>query len=82
MLVNCNVYFIIFASVNTSAIATDIVFGRKIVRAGDPRRFTYAIQIIADHIYNTVYHMVSSDLMRIWVDKIDENPNPNPNPGH
>ena len=39
---------------------------------GDPRRFTYSIGIMADHIYKTFYHEISGDSMGMWVDNIDE----------
>lgn len=39
---------------------------------GDPRRFTYSIRIIADHLYNTFYHKISGDSMRMWLDSIED----------
>ena len=37
---------------------------------GDPRRFTYSIRLIGKHIYETCYHKVSGDSMRMWMPKI------------
>ena len=34
---------------------------------GDPRRFTYSIRIITQHIYNTFYHKISGNSMRMWM---------------
>ena len=34
---------------------------------GDPRRFTYSIFIMTNHIYNTFYHKITGDLMRLWL---------------
>ena len=39
---------------------------------GDPRRFTYSIRLIGNHIYETFYHKISGDSMRQWVYKIPE----------
>ena len=36
----------------------------------DPRRFTYSIQLITDHIYINFYHRISGDSMREWVPHI------------
>ena len=34
---------------------------------GDPRRFTYSICMIANHLYVMFYHKISGDSMRQWV---------------
>lgn len=39
---------------------------------GDPRRYTYHVRAISDHLYNTFYHKISGDSMRMWVDCIDD----------
>ena len=38
---------------------------------GDPRRFTYSIRLITDHLYTNFYHKVSGDSMRMWLPHID-----------
>jgi len=39
---------------------------------GDPRRFTYStIRLASDHLYQTFYHKISGDSMRMWVGHID-----------
>ena len=38
---------------------------------GDPRRFTYSIRIMTRHIYNTFYHKISGDSMRMWMPYVD-----------
>ena len=40
--------------------------------SGGPRRSTCSVHILGKHTYETFYHKVSSDSMRIWVDKIHE----------
>ena len=37
---------------------------------GDPRRFTYSIRLMGKHIYETFYHKVSGDSIRMWMPKI------------
>ena len=39
---------------------------------GDPRRFTYSMGHIDKKIYQTIYHKISGNSMRQWVDKILE----------
>ena len=38
---------------------------------GDPRRFTYSIRIMTNHLYGTFYHKISGDSMRIWMPHIN-----------
>ena len=38
---------------------------------GDPRRFTYSIRAMTNHLYHTFYHKVSGDSMRQWLPHID-----------
>ena len=44
----------------------------QIYFGGDPRRFTYSIRLVAQHIYKTFYHKISGDSMRMWVSQIPE----------
>jgi hypothetical protein len=44
----------------------DTIFG------GDPRKFTFYIRAILDHIYNNFYHKISGDSMSQWTDDIDD----------
>ena len=37
---------------------------------GDPRRFTYSIRIMTNHIYDNFYHKISGDSLRQWVPDI------------
>jgi hypothetical protein len=39
---------------------------------GDPRRFTYSIRLMTDHIYDTFYHKISGDSMRYWIPSIPD----------
>ena len=39
---------------------------------GDPRRFTYSIRIMTNHIYNTFYHKITGGSMRLWLPQIDD----------
>ena len=39
---------------------------------GDPRRFTYAIRLVTNHIYKTFYHKISGDSMRMWIPSIND----------
>ena len=39
---------------------------------GDPRRFTYSIRLMSDHIYSTFYHKISGDSMRMWILQIHQ----------
>ena len=32
---------------------------------GDPRRFTYSIRLMTEHIYTHFYHKISGDSMRM-----------------
>ena len=34
---------------------------------GDPRRLTFAVRAVAEHLYSTFYHKVSGDSMRQWI---------------
>ena len=38
---------------------------------GDPRRFTYSIRLMTEHLYKTFYHKISGDSMRQWVAHTD-----------
>ena len=38
---------------------------------GDPRRFTYSIRLVANHLYVTFYNKISGDSMGQWTNKID-----------
>ena len=38
---------------------------------GDPRRFTYSIRIMTDHLYNNFYHKISGDSMRMWIPNVN-----------
>ena len=39
----------------------------------DPRRFTYhSIYLVETHVYEFVYHKVSKDSMRMWMNKIED----------
>ena len=38
---------------------------------GDPRRFTYSIRLMNNHLYDKFYHKVSGDSMRLWVPYIN-----------
>ena len=37
-----------------------------------PRRLTYSIRIVTKYIYNTFYHKITRDSMRLWIPQIDE----------
>ena len=39
---------------------------------GDPRRFSYSIRIMTNHIYENFYHKISGDSMRQWIPYIDQ----------
>ena len=39
---------------------------------GDPRRFTYSVRLIIDHLYHHFYHKISGDSMQMWVDQIKD----------
>ena len=39
---------------------------------GDPRRFTYSIRIMNQHLYYTFYNKISGDSMRMWVPHIND----------
>ena len=39
---------------------------------GDPRRFSYYVRAMADHLYNTFYHKISGDSMRQWLPFISD----------
>ena len=39
---------------------------------GDPRRFTYSIRLVTDHLYKTFYHKISGDSLRMWMPHMDE----------
>ena len=34
---------------------------------GDPRRFTYSVRMMNEHLYDTFYHKISGDSMRMWM---------------
>ena len=36
----------------------------------NPRRFTYSICLITDHIYNTFYHKITDNSIGIWISYI------------
>ena len=36
----------------------------------DPRRFTYSIRIMTRHIYQSFYHKISGDSMRMWMPEV------------
>ena len=38
---------------------------------GDPRRFTYSIRMMTNHLYDNFYHKISGDSMRMWIPHID-----------
>ena len=38
---------------------------------GDPRRFTYSIRIMTNHLYDTFYHKITGDSMRMWLPQIN-----------
>ena len=38
---------------------------------GDPRRFTYSIRIMNNHLYDNFYHKISGDSMRMWIPHVD-----------
>ena len=37
---------------------------------GDPRRFTYSIRLMTNHIYETFYYKISGDSMRYWIPSV------------
>ena len=37
---------------------------------GDPRRFTYSIRLMTDHLYKNFYHKTSGDSIRMWIPHI------------
>ena len=39
---------------------------------GDPRRFTYSIRLMNEHLYKTFYHKITGDSMRMWLPKMDD----------
>ena len=39
---------------------------------GDPRRFTYTIRMVTNHIYSKFYHKISGDSMRMWIEQITD----------
>lgn len=44
----------------------------KHIFGGDPRRFTYLIRLMTDHIYNNFYHKISGDSMWQWIPYIQD----------
>ena len=38
---------------------------------GDPRRFSYSIRLMCNHLYSTFYHKISGDSMRAWLPQIE-----------
>jgi hypothetical protein len=39
---------------------------------GDPRKFTFYVRAITDHLYTSFYHKMSGDSMRQWVTQVPE----------
>ena len=38
---------------------------------GDPRHFTRSIRLLNNHMYDTFYHKISGDSIRMWISHLD-----------
>jgi hypothetical protein len=43
----------------------------RFVFGGDPRRFSYAIRVAVDYLYNKFYHKISGDSMSMWLLQVE-----------
>jgi hypothetical protein len=50
----------------------DTFLKMRFMFGGDPRRFTYMVRWVADHLYTTFYNKISGKSLNQWLPKIDE----------